>query len=364
MNPPPRATNENMARRVASTVVGKGRTLYKRVRHDPQQVERFECPQRSAANVLVIGPAEMPIPAAGWGAVETVISEQIPALVDRGFKVTLLNSRRRRLWLEAFEGADIVLCHYDAFAARAIREARARHIPCVVVTHYGYAAFPEKWEPGYYELFQSMLPADRVACLSPGIQEVFSSMGFGPRAKLTPNGSNLAPTLSDHSRGPLILGKIEPRKGQYEVAAAANAAGEPLTLVGPMHDGRVRELLHNAPKSTVRWLGAWSRDELSLRLSDFSSLILPSRGEADALVLYEAQLAGLAVVVSSFGVGAQDVSLPWVHVVDPEVDDAPVRFLEVSRQPTNHGAIESHSRRHYLWQARIDPWVSIIRDLL
>lgn len=352
------------ATRLARGAIGRGRVAYRRLRHDPGQLSHYGTPDGSGRRVLIIGPAEMPIPATGWGAVETVISEQIPALVESGFQVTLLNSRRRRLWREASEGVDVVACHYDALASRAVSLARHCGVPLIVTSHYGYAATPDIWEPNYRPIFDSLRKADAMTCLSPAIAEAVIRMGFRGEVFVTPNGSDLAPAIGEHAAGPLILGKVEPRKSQYELARAAIATGSPLTLVGPMHDARVADLLREQPRGPVRWLGTWTRSQLTTRLAEFSALLLPSRGEADALVLYEAQLAGLPIVVSSAGKGSQAEALPWVRVIDGDISGRAAEFLAAAIAPVEHAVVRHVARENYRWTRRITPWADALHAML
>lgn len=350
--------------RPAITTLRKFHVGYQRIRRDPQQLERYETPDGSGPHILLIGPAEMPIPSPGWGAVETVISEQIPAFVSSGFRVTLLNSRDPRLWRKAPSDVDVVLCHYDALTARAQRIARRRQVPLLVASHYGFAAFPELWEPGYRRIFDSLRGADAAFCLSPAIADTFSLMGFGGKIFVTPNGSDLVALQGGHHSGPLVLGKVEPRKGQYHLAWAALQSGAPLTLVGPMHDPRVSTLLQNRTGSPVRWLGAWTRPTLEARLADFSCLILPSVGEADALVLYEAQLAGMPIVVSASGKGAQAEVLPWMRVMDDDVGSRASTYLEAASLVFDNERVRGFAENNYRWSQRIGPWVEAVRTFL
>ena len=87
-------------------------------------------------------------------------------------------------------------------------------------------------------------------------------------------------------------------------------------------------------------------------LPKYKSLVLYSDGEADALVLHEAQQAGLHVIVSSRALGSQDPSLPWVHVCDDlQTLNNTIRVLSTETSTSPEMIIE-FARKNLTWESR------------
>ena len=83
-------------------------------------------------------------------------------------------------------------------------------------------------------------------------------------------------------------------------------------------------------------------------LRNYKALILQSQGEADALVLYEAQMAGLPILVTKEGIGAQDISLPWINLIDDASSPTEIEGIVDSIHNTPD-EIAAYARANYSW---------------
>jgi hypothetical protein len=150
----------------------------------------------------------------------------------------------------------------------------------------------------------------------------FGLLRFGPRQPFI----TFTPNTGRDPNAPLVcVGKIEKRKYQYELWNALRNTSLRIVFIGPIVDDRITTLIKTNKASKNYFIGAKDREYLSDNLQNFSGLILSSLGEADALVLYEAQLAGLPIFVSEKGLGSQNRNLDWVKVIPKHID---VRRIE------------------------------------
>ena len=147
------------------------------------------------------------------------------------------------------------------------------------------------------------------------------------QAWVVPNGIDPAlwPAGQGQGQGPrsgaVWAGRITPNKGPHLAAAAAIAAGVPLTLCGPVEDAgyfaaRVRPLLGGS----VRYLGHLGQPQLAAQLSRAAvALFTPLWNEPFGLTAIEAMACGAPVAALGSG-GA-------VEVVGDAGAVVPVRFL-------------------------------------
>lgn len=264
--------------------------------------EHSQLIQISCPDVLIIAPGTLSVPPKGWGAVETVVFDHKKILEEAGLRVSLLNSRNIFDWIKAFSKfPKITLSHYDMHAKKALIFSRACRSRLVSISHYGYAGFTEKWSPDYRKLARSFTQSKLVICLSDLILETLSENFPDSEYIVFNNRLTAAPTKGNHAKMALYLGKIEPRKRQAEIIELVRNYNFDLHFVGPIADPRVDP---NLLFSSVDYLGEWSREEVVQRLGEYKVLVLASDGEADALVIHEALLAGLVVVATKSASGS------------------------------------------------------------
>lgn len=326
-----------------------------------RQIQHFEAKNEHSRKLLIIGPGSVSVPPKGWGAVETIISETIPVYQDSGFEVFLVNSKHI---LDFIKGKkfqpDVILLHEDT----AIRRLRFLfpYTRIVMITHYGLAALPELWSSSYKRAFKNFKYADYIVCLSPAIHETFKRFFPENQLLLSPNGTRFENSGHGlHNRGLIYLGKVEPRKKQFELYEYFKEVNLAMTFVGEIQDERVASLVKKDKIAASQFVGAWTRSSVIQNLPHYSGLLLLSAGEADALVLYEAQIAGLPIIVSSSAAGSQDLSLPWVHVhsFDRPVSEI-LNFLE--KLSVTQQEIARFAQDNYRWDHRIESLVAILNS--
>jgi hypothetical protein len=309
--------------------------------------------------VLIIAPGSLPIPTPDWGAVEIIIHETIPQFQAHNFNVLLLNSNHYRDWRQTkTHHIDVILSHNDLQVKRAKRTWK--NIPLISVSHYGLAAFPELWHKSFQKTLRNIVYADVVVCLSEEAKNTFSKLLDASKLVVIPNGSGFRAEVDSPKNGKLIyLGKVEARKRQLDYARQAIKQSLEIDFIGPIADSRVVNAISTDELPKHMFPGGKTRRELEGILGSYKALILLSEGEGDALVLYEAQLAGLPIIVNRNSLGSQDENLPWVYVID-QFDDLLTISAEVNYWANNSSAISEYSRLNYTWAKRILPLITVI----
>lgn len=331
----------------------------------PHQVVNLHPEGGTKSRIVVVGPGLIPIPPNGWGAVETIIQEQIPPLAAR-YSLTILNSQRLIDWIRARPwSASLILCHSDRALPVALLMSKIFGAPVLAASHFPYLAFPHQWPPGFERVFRRLMSCAGILCLSPAIYDMFRINGFEGDLSIAPNGSNFKPLdVPEATKGAVCVGSVEPRKRQVDLMI--RFPNLDIDFIGEVRDARIEEVDPNVRKR--RFLGSGSREQLQETLGEYACLILMSDGEADSLVLYEAQLAGLEVIVTPQALGAQDARQPWIHVLDYESDD--VERLEDliaeirARSQQTRSSIRRYAKTHYSWDSRVKPWMESIERLM
>jgi hypothetical protein len=271
------------------------------------------------SRILIIGPGILPIPPANWGGVEQVIFRQVDNFRKIGeANIDLLNSAKHVDWLRAWlRKPNVVYCHYDVFAPRLRIYKFLFRIKVVGISHFGFTDQLEKWDRANSFFFKNLVKLDLVICLSSSIQKVFSNIDPNAQLKIIPNSVSVSKYHVQEPKNDLIyLGKVEPRKRQFELAQKLDVKTD-ITFIGPIEDSRI----FNLPKEKQNWfVGALPQIELDKTLPKFKCLLLTSTGEGDAAVLYEAQACGLSIGISNQAKGAQNIMLPWIKILELESD--------------------------------------------
>lgn len=325
----------------------------------PQQIISLK---QSGAKILLIAPGEQEMPVNGWGAVESLVWAQSVELNKIGFNVLVMNSWNPVMWFRALAWRpNLVICHYDVFSKMSKLLSKASGAPLITISHFGYAAFPEKWNTETAAVMSETSKGDVVVFLNESIRSIWTSLFRLSKTAVVPNFVSTSefafkPTPS---RKYVCLGKIEPRKRQVELAQACSEELD-ITFAGAPVDPRI-ELID--PIRREKFVGPVDREWVVSNLTDFEALVLASDGEADALVLYEAQAAGLQIIATPQAYGAQDVSLPWIHVL--ELEEIPA-FLEALPPPSPQQRLDirKHAERFYSKELWLRSWTSAIDESL
>jgi glycosyltransferase involved in cell wall biosynthesis len=155
---------------------------------------------------------------------------------------------------------------------------------------------------------------------------------------------------------------VEKRKKQFELWESLRTSQLEIIFAGPIVDERVIHGIATDPKLTDTFIGPISRENLITELGKYSSLILISDGEADALVLYEAQLAGLPVLVTERSLGSQNPELDWICVISesPTAEEIHSALTAVISSPLN---ISKYALENYSWPVRNKKLVTLLLEL-
>jgi hypothetical protein len=317
----------------------------------------------SGARLLLIAPAEKRIPVDGWGAVELVIQNQLLFFREQGFSTNLLNSYNLIDWWRVFRRKpQVVICHYDVFTPRARIFSKLFHSKLIAITHYAYAQQPNKWDQDFQRLARHLSQVDTLVALNPKISAVFEALNPSLRCVVIPNGVSVSSfKVQRNGAGVICLGKVEPRKAQVMIARHLTGA-EDIVFVGDICDPEFSTL---DDSQKAMFVGPWDRTQVENKLGGYSTLILLSDGEADALVLYEAQSAGLRIVVNNLSIGSQDPNLPWLILTDSNLRDIrsiPTLFDHLD--PATREEIISHAKTHYTANLSNAKYKQIVLDLL
>jgi hypothetical protein len=271
----------------------------------------------------------------------------------------LLNSKHPSDWKDASKiKFDVILNHCDIFSKKIKSKWPLTKI--VSISHYGFAAFPEKWDKNYKFILEDLEVSDYIICLSPQIKSALSD--FLPNNKLvvSSNGTSFKPQLAHQgSRKIICVGKIETRKKQFELYRLLENSGIEVDFYGPIADTRVLNELSNNQEMSNRFKGPISRDKLAKTLCNYGYLILPSSGEADALVLYEAQMAGVEIIVEENAVGAQNPKLDWVHLISEVPTLSEIKEI-IDRPRIAPSQIMEFAQKNYPWEVRNSLLVKIL----
>jgi glycosyltransferase involved in cell wall biosynthesis len=318
------------------------------------QFELVSKKSNATLNLLIIAPGQIGIPTLGWGAVETIITETIKIYESNGFNVWLLNSQKPKTWRKAKKfNFHVILNHSDRDCKKI-----SKHFPntkFVTVSHYGFGAIENKWDKSYKNILIGMKSSEKLICLSPVILDAYSKFVSKDSLIISPNGTSFRPKIGcDRSKPLLYLGKIEPRKYQYEIHQKLSNSGVDVIFAGPISDQRVIKEMKDSPKLKDIFIGPVTREFLKENLCEFSGLLLYSNGEADALVLYEAQAAGLPILISRNSIGSQNTNLAWVKVLDPDFEAKDIKSFLNNMQATPE-QIANHAIENYSWETRNKP---------
>mgnify|MGYP001253161801 CR=1 FL=1 len=293
--------------------------------------------------IILIGPGILPIPPKGWGAIEILIADQAEMLKKLGYDVYIVNDANKEKAIDRINiiQGDIVHLHYDEHIDW-VKEIDCKRI--YITSHFGYLSsystnsilfknsfififirvltklIPQKITYlfgidtkkrnliEYYYIFKKFLKTTaKVICLSKEIENTYKN--YNSKAQLTVfhNGARVdLIRYSENAKYPedaICIGKIEIRKKQSYLQNINN-----IKFVGPIVDKKFN-------KNNRNYMGTWTRDYLFQNLTNYSTLVLISNGEAHPLVCCEALIAGLGLVVSEEASSNLDKSLPYISVI-------------------------------------------------
>lgn len=191
----------------------------------------------------------------------------------------------------------------------------------------------------------------------------------GSNAVLIPNGLPLDVAKDEVSRPwnertiqLLVVGRIEPRKRQAELAEAAGAMRVPIVFAGALnantgtYGDRFRRALH--PKLGIEWRGRLSHAATIALMGNARVLINSSWVEVQSLVDLEAAHMGCHVVCAAAG-NSREWLGEAVHVVEGD----PRNFLEAGRRLVQGNEGPKPSAYSWSWDDATRALLSVYGDL-
>jgi glycosyltransferase involved in cell wall biosynthesis len=335
--------------------------------------------------IALIGPGIMPIPPPGWGAVEILIWDYYTELTKLGHTVQIINKIRQHSGDQAHPqtpycqdlireinagGFDFVHLHYDCLY-HILPYLTAKKVG--ITSHYPYIDNEYKHRAdGFSPMFDFMVQNKKYLnfILAQKDLAYLKSRGAQPNLLyLLENGINSAliqckTAAADvlHPEKTIYLGQINVRKGQHKYCQLQN-----MDIIGP--DGNDR---------LPNYKGAWTRDEVQHKLTDYGNLLLLSKGEADPLVVKEALMAGLGVVVNATSAknliiadtasasASASVSDFITIIADEQMDNLAYiqSEMDANRQRSlgRREQIRAYAVKHFAWPSFIEKYVKNITN--
>ncbi len=338
---------------------------------------------------------------------EGSILEDVRAL---GIPVRVLPCLRRDLAPAADAAALVALARHFSRSGTAIAHlhtskagllgglaARLAGVGAVVYTPQGHifaaaGAIPGVTDrPGLRPLFLALrrlaeARADRVVALTPADLEEQVALGLAPREKyaVIHNGVDPAPFealpdkaearrrlgLSPDATLVIAVGRLSPEKGQDMLLDALSAIGDGSVQAVLVGDGPTRQDLESRAKQPdlagrVHFLGL--RTDVPLCLAAADLFVLPSRYEAQGMVVVEAMMAGLPVVAMRVG-GVPGILTHGETGLLTSRAELPRDLLALLDYPARAAALAEAARRHALAcldvRSMVDAYVRLYVDLL
>ena len=295
--------------------------------------------------ITLVGPGKISIPPKSWGAVEMLIYDQATKLKEIGHEITIVNEEKLKNREIAINKSkpEVIHFHYDQ---HIYDNYLGNYQNIYFTSHFPYTPQYAKYTKIFknplitnilklickflpnrilpllglsYELislirhfplfieFVKVPKSIKLICLSNEISEVYKSYGYKNKTFIHKNSARedliKFKEIQSKEKRAICIGLIQRRKNQFNLSNISC-----LYFVGPIADKRFK-------KRHPRYLGDWTRKELYKKLSNFSSLVLLSEGEAHALVTSEALLAGLGLVLSEEAVANLDLSKEFIDVI-------------------------------------------------
>lgn len=309
--------------------------------------------------IAIIGPGIMPIPTDGWGAIESIIWEHANCLRSRGHQVDIYNDPDIFKVTQQINSQEYDFIHsqYDNHVGLLNRLLKKLF---AATSHYGYICRKQYWDPGYHQIHQDMLKAPAIIALSDEIAEVYRRDGYKGPIQVLANGTNTSAfeVCPNPHKMAVCVGKIEPRKQQSKLVKMLGPY-LPIDFVGPIVDNSFY------PNGLARYLGTWTREELYQNLTDYKVLVLPSLGEAAALVIPEAMAAGCSIVCTEVSTANLDESTPGIYVVQDHF--GPEIYTAIKQAATENvfkrAAIRNYAEQHFSWANITTKYEEIIQKI-
>jgi glycosyltransferase involved in cell wall biosynthesis len=309
--------------------------------------------------IALIGPGFMEIPPKNWGAVESLIWDYSEFLQKKNISVDIFNTTNLSDVAQQINNNhyDFIHVQYDDYAHPL---SQLLNKPFCVTNHYGYIKEHYPHYHGWKHIFEGAKKSPGIISLSPEIESLFKKSGYSGFSRVLRNGArfNDFKYKKFGNNTSICLGKIEPRKRQSYISNFSDGKAN-IHFVGPVIDPNFRE------NSTCFYKGIWSKPDLYNNLTEYSSLILLSDGEAAPLVVPEALSAGLSLVLTDTAAANLDRSLPFIHVLPWHYK--PEQAIETINKANEENKkyrsqIRDYAKNHFDWEVICDDYLDIVRD--
>ena len=311
--------------------------------------------------IAIIGPGLMELPPKNWGAVESLIWDYSEYLKEKNVIVDIINNPNLTDVATCINSIDYDFIHlqYDDHAPILNQLIKK---PFCVTNHYGMIKEQYPNYPGWRHIFNGALNSYGLICLSNEIKELFVKNGYNKFIRVLRNGARFKNFIRrPQGNGKSIcLGKIETRKNQSRLAAECNNKAS-IDFIGPIADTSFN------PNSTCTYGGIWDKPTLYSQLSNYSSLVLLSNGEAAPLVVPEALCAGLSIVVTESAAANLDRSLPFIYVL-PNSYSIELAINTIKEANELNGIyrndVVSYAKTVFDWDVIVDDYLKIIKEFI
>lgn len=292
---------------------------------------------------------DIPVPPPSWGAVELLVWELSENLRDLDVEVDIFASKDL-FWVKSElikNNYDFIHLHNEDYLP-FFEEFKSKKF--IVTGHCGWADNIEHYEPYYWKTFKSIINGSHyIFASSEKIKQNYVKFGFDQnKIFVTKNGVDnskyrftTTPLYPDRS---IFLGRIERRKRQYvlsdkELNIDFAGFGENLTL-----------------SKTNKYIGIWSKKDVSQKLTDYANLILLSISEAHPLVCMEALSSGVGLVLSENSAVNLDINKKFISII-PENKMNDFEYIEkIILENRNYSL---NNREHIVEYAKEFDWKKV-----
>ena len=313
-------------------------------------------------NIALIGPGQISIPAKGWGGTEALVWNHVLELRRRGIVVDIFNTRDLESVAADINARDygFIHLHYDAYCG-FFNERLNKPFCCT--SHWGEVK-EMNWQPWWWNIFNSMKSCSGLICLSSEIEKIYKENGCTNFTKVLPVGTtvdNFKFKKTTNNKKAICVGKIESRKMQTELAQIGSDK-ICIDFYGPLSDNRF------ASNTTCQHKGIADREWLYNNMTDHTTFVLLSKGEAAAQVIPEALAAGLSICVTETSAANLDKSLPFIKVVpnnwyeyDPNLIVNVINELNETNSKYRND-IREYAKENFDTKVIINKYIDIMKD--
>jgi len=297
--------------------------------------------------LALIAHGNMPIPSDGWGAVESILWNHKIYLERAGHTIDIFNSRDVGRVLQQIQRGnyDFVHCHNEFFVLGCAARLKA---PWAVTAHAAIRKQPSGeyvYERTTEWVFKRTLHAPANIVLSSEIRDIYERAGYRGLLRVLRNGAETEKfrMVTQGNGKAICLGRVCGRKRQTWLSETAQGRFV-VDFAGPWNRQQQTACLEH---DSAKYLGAWDRQTVYEKLTNYSCLVLLSTAEGAPKVIPEALAAGLSVVVSE--VCAANLTPQEFITVIPADKHRPDLVAQAIQTAIDKNAALRSDIRNYAW---------------